>query len=199
MEYIRSTPPLFNQHLDSNRLHNWALSRLQNRYDIHKDIQEHNVQILTQDNFTLEFESTVKLNNLVHRPLPLAQPNITAQSLPPPFITTESIYKYDRYTKKTLGYIPFYQPYSGLSYTCIFKLSLSFKPSTFFQNQQILKTLLFEQELTIFFPHTMIVKKMNKNTNTIKQVTQCESEPQETEKTNIIAKFFSKARATTLT
>ena len=31
--------------------------------DIHKDIQEHNIQILTHDNLTLKFEITVKLNN----------------------------------------------------------------------------------------------------------------------------------------
>ena len=43
-------PPLFGQHLDSNRLHNWALNRLQYRHHIHKDIQEHNIQILEQDN-----------------------------------------------------------------------------------------------------------------------------------------------------
>ena len=101
-------PPLFGQHLDSNRLHNWELNRLQNRHDIQKDIQEHNIQILTQDNLTRKFEIIVKLNNLVPHPLPLAPPNITAQSLPPPFITTEIIYKYNKYTKKTLGFTPFY-------------------------------------------------------------------------------------------
>ena len=95
-------PPLFDQYLDSNRLHNWALNRLQYRHDIHEDIQEHNIQILTQDNLTLKFEKTVKLNNLVHHALHLAIPNITAQSFPPPFITTEIIYKYDRYTKRHL-------------------------------------------------------------------------------------------------
>ena len=40
-------PPLFGQHLDSIRLHNWALNRLQYRQDIHEDIQEHKIQILT--------------------------------------------------------------------------------------------------------------------------------------------------------
>ena len=108
-------PPLFGQHHDSNRLHNWALNRLQNRHDIYKDIQELNIQILTQDNLTLKFEMTLKLNNLIHHSLPLAPPNMTAQSIPPPFITAEIIYKYDRYTKKTPGYITFYNPYSGLS------------------------------------------------------------------------------------
>ena len=48
-------------------------------------------------------ELTVKLINLVNHPLPLAPPNITAQYLPLPFIAAEPIYKYSRYTKKTLG------------------------------------------------------------------------------------------------
>ena len=78
------------------------------------------MQILQQNSLQLKFEITVKLNNIAQHPYPLNPPNITAQSLPPPFITTEVIYKYDRYTKKTIGYITFYNPYSGLSYTCIF-------------------------------------------------------------------------------
>ena len=113
-------PPLFGQHPESNRLHNWALHRLQYRQDTHEDIRDHNIQILQQNSLQLKFEVTVKLNNIAQHPYPLNPPNITAQSLPPPFITTEVIYKYDRYTKKTIGYITFYNPYSGLSYTCIF-------------------------------------------------------------------------------
>ena len=115
-------PPLFGQHHESNRLHIWALNRLQKRQDIHKDKQEHNIQILTQDNLTVKFEITVRLKNIIHHPLALAPPPpiVTAQSFPPPFITTEVIYKYDRYTKKIIGYITFYNPYSGLSYTNIF-------------------------------------------------------------------------------
>ena len=69
-------PSLFGQHLDSNSLHDWALNRLQYRHDIHKDIQEHNIQILTQDYLTLKFEITVKINKLVHHLLPLAPPSI---------------------------------------------------------------------------------------------------------------------------
>ena len=120
MEYIRSTPSIIGQHHESSRLHDWALNRLQYRHDIHKDIQEHNIQILKHNNLTLKFEITVRLNKIIQHPLPLASPNITAHSLPPPLITTEINYKYDRYTKKTIGYISFYNPYSGLSYTCIF-------------------------------------------------------------------------------
>ena len=108
-------PPLFGgQHQESNRLHSWALNRLHYRQDIHEDIREHNIQILQQNSLQLKFEITVKLNNIVQHPFPLSPPNITAQSLPPPFITTEVIYKYDRYTKNTIGYITFYNPYSGL-------------------------------------------------------------------------------------
>ena len=112
--------PLFGQHQESNRLHSWALKRLQYRQDIHEDIREHNIQILQQNSLQLNFEITIKLNNIVQHPYPLNPPNITAQLLPPPFITTEVIYKYDRYIKNTIGYITFYNPYSGLSYTCIF-------------------------------------------------------------------------------
>ena len=43
-------PPLFGQHHESSRLHNWAINRLQNRHHIYKGIQEHNIQILQQDN-----------------------------------------------------------------------------------------------------------------------------------------------------
>ena len=113
-------PPLFSHHQESSRLHNWKLNRLPYRHDIHKDIQELNIQILQQNSLTLKFEITVRLNNIVQNQFPVAPPNITAQSLPSPFITTEIIYKYDRYTKKTIGYIAFYNPYLGLSYTCIF-------------------------------------------------------------------------------
>ena len=113
-------PPLFGQHPESNRLHNWALHRLQYRQDIHEDIRDHNIQILQQNSLQIKFEIMIKLNNIVQHPCLLNPPNITAQSLPPPFITTEVIYKYDRYTKKTIGYITFYNPYSGLSYTFIF-------------------------------------------------------------------------------
>ena len=83
-------------------MNNWALSRLQYRQDIHKDIQEHNIQILQQNSLQLKFEITVRLNNIVQHPFPLSPLNITAQSLPPPFITTEVIYKNDRYTKNTI-------------------------------------------------------------------------------------------------
>ena len=93
-------PPLFGQHQENSTLHNWALKKLQYRQDIHKDIQEHNIQILQQNSLQLKFEITVRFNNIVQHPFPLSPPNITAQSLPPPFITTEVMYKHDRYTKK---------------------------------------------------------------------------------------------------
>ena len=88
-------PPLFGQHKESNRLHSWALNRLQYRQDIYEDIREHNIQILQQNSLQLKFEITIKLNNIVQHPYPLSPPNITAQPLPPPFITTEVIYKHD--------------------------------------------------------------------------------------------------------
>ena len=59
-------------------------------------------KILKQDNLSFKLEITVKLINLVHHSLSLAPRNITAQSLFPPFITTELSYKYDRYSEKHL-------------------------------------------------------------------------------------------------
>ena len=113
-------PPLFTQHQESSRLHSWALNRLQYRQDIHEDIRQHNIYILQQNSLQLKFETTIKLNHIVQHPFPLNPSNITAHSLPPPFITTEIVYTYDRYTKNTIGYITFCNPYSGLSYTYIF-------------------------------------------------------------------------------
>ena len=92
-------PPLFEQHQESNRLHSWALNRLQYRQVIHEDVREHNIQILQQNSLQLKFEILIKLNNNVQRPYPLNPPNITAQSLSPLFITTEVIYKYIRKTQ----------------------------------------------------------------------------------------------------
>ena len=67
-----ASPPLFGQLDESSRLLNWALNRLQYRQDIHKYIQEDNIKILKQDNLTLKFENTVRLNNIIQHPLPLA-------------------------------------------------------------------------------------------------------------------------------
>ena len=82
MEYIRSTPPLFGQDNESNRIYNWALNRLQYRQDIHKVIKEHDIQKLTQDNLLLKIEINVRLNIIIHQPLSLAPPNITIFSSP---------------------------------------------------------------------------------------------------------------------
>ena len=90
-------PPLFGQHQESNRLHSWALNRLQYGQDIHEDIREHNIQIPQQNSLQLKLEITIKLKNIVQHPYPLNPRNITAQSLPPPFITTEVIYKYEKH------------------------------------------------------------------------------------------------------
>ena len=85
------------------------------------------------DSLTLKCEITVKLNNLVHHPFPLAPPNITAQSLPPSFITTEIIYKHDRLKKRhfdtshSITHIQYYPTHIFLN-----KLSPSNPPSFYF-------------------------------------------------------------------
>ena len=54
------------------------------------------MNFLTEDNSKVNIEITVKLNHYHY----LHPPNITARSLSTPFITTEIVYKYDRYTKR---------------------------------------------------------------------------------------------------
>ena len=172
---------------------------LQWRHEIHKDKHEHNIQILTQDNLTIKFEIKLMLNELVHHPISLALPSITAQSLPPSFITKEIIYKFDRFTRKTLGYITFYNQYSGLSFIWIFNNLFPPNPlSHFFSEPTSHKNPYPRTGPQNSLVYTMIVKKMSKKHN-INQVTQCESEPQEIETTNILATLNSKAWATTLT
>ena len=120
--------------------------------------------MLFQHNLTLKFEITVKLKKVVHHLLPLSPPNIRVQSLPPPFITTDFIYKHDRHTKKTLGYVTFYNPFSGLSYICILQKNFpikTFSPLVLLgpfphQNHS------HEQDHKIFLLHNMIVMKTNK-------------------------------------
>ena len=72
---------LFAQQFDISRLHNWALNRPRYRHDIHEDIQEDNIKILSQQSLILEFETTVNLSSFVHHPLSLSQPELTLQSL----------------------------------------------------------------------------------------------------------------------
>ena len=127
-------PPLFGQHQESSRPHNWALNRLKYRQDIHENIQEHNIQILQQNSLTLRFDLTVRLDNIVQDPFPLAHPNITAQSLPPPFITTEIIYKYYRYTKKKIGYITFITHLQDY-HTHVYSKDMHISTLPFFPNQ----------------------------------------------------------------
>ena len=64
-------PRLFGQHQDSNRLHSWALNRLQCRQDIHENFGKHNIQLLQQNSLQLKFEITIKVNNIVQHPYPL--------------------------------------------------------------------------------------------------------------------------------
>ena len=47
-------------------------------------------------------------------------PNYPPPVRPPPPVCIDFIYKFDRYTKQTLGFATFYNPHTGLSYTCRF-------------------------------------------------------------------------------
>ena len=55
---------------------------------------------------------SIRLNNLTNHLLAPSQPDITVESSHLRFICTELIYTY---TKKTIGYTSFYNPFSTLS------------------------------------------------------------------------------------
>ena len=107
---------LLGQHFDGSRLRNWALNRQQYRHDILKDIQEHNIQILSQQSLVPKLERIVKLNNLVHHLLSISRSKVTVQSLPLHLHAQRLFTNTTDASKKTLGYIAFCNLFSRLSY-----------------------------------------------------------------------------------
>ena len=93
LRYLVNTPIVIDYTLNTMSTC-YNIDILQYRHEILKNLQKHNIQILTQDNSTLKFEITVRLNNIIHHSLPLATANKTVQSLTPPFITPKIIYKF---------------------------------------------------------------------------------------------------------
>ena len=149
----------------------------------------------------MKFEITIKLNKIFQHPYPLNPPNITAQSLPPPFITTEVIYKHDRYTKTQLvikHFITHTQDYHTHVYSKNFNISTHFFSNFFDQNTNLFpRTGPLDLIVTHYDCEENERKTLRKHA--INQVSQCETEPQAIETTKVIATLYSKARATTVT
>ena len=113
----------------------------------------------------------------------------------------EVIYKYNRYTKNTIGYITF------LTHILDYHSHVNFKDI----NIQHICFLIFSDQNTNPSPRTgpqdLLVTHYDCEENeqktlhkhAINQVTQCETEPQAIETSKVIATLYSKVRATTVT
>ena len=78
------------------------------------------LEVLATPSLELKLNTTIKYDTIFNHPFHATTPSIITTTTPAPFICTEFIYKFDGYTKQTLGFATFYNPHTGLSYTCRF-------------------------------------------------------------------------------
>ena len=113
-----SPPALFGDHNNGEQLHNWAKQRTSNSYKITPVQKQQAHEICKQSKITFSVEIVVEQDKLIVHPRAAAPPIFRVKTNPSPFICQEILYNFDRYTKNTTGYFAFYNPHSGLSYTC---------------------------------------------------------------------------------
>ena len=106
---------------DSNlgdTLTNWSRSRLVNTINLTSRQQITALEVLATPSLELKFNATIKYDTIFNHPFHAKTPSIVTTTIPAPFICTEFLYNFDRYTKQTLGFASFYNPHTRLSYTC---------------------------------------------------------------------------------
>ena len=100
------------------KLHNWATQRITKSYKI-KSVQKQREQdLLKQSKISFSVDITVEEDKLIFHPQTGDPTIFCVKTNTSTFICQEIHYKSDRYTKNTAGYIVFYNPLSGISYTC---------------------------------------------------------------------------------
>ena len=97
-----------------------ARARLSDTLNLTTRQRQTALNALATPSLELHFQSTIRYNTIFNHPFHATTPSITTRTTPPPFICTELIYKFDRYTQQTLGFATFYNPHTGLTYTCRF-------------------------------------------------------------------------------
>ena len=117
-KFIVPPPALFGDHNNGEQLHNWAKQRISKSYKITPVQKQRAHDLLKQSKITFSVEIVVEQDKLIFHPQAAAPPIFRVKTNPSPFICQEIHYKFDRYTKNTAGYFVFYNPHSGLSYTC---------------------------------------------------------------------------------
>ena len=93
-------------------------SRLVNTLNLTSSQRNTALKVLATPSSDLKFNATIKYDTIFNHPFHATTPSIVTTTTPAPFICTEFIYKIDRYTKRTRGFASFYNPHTGLSYTC---------------------------------------------------------------------------------
>ena len=78
------------------------------------------LEVLATPSLELKFNAAIKYGTIFNHPFHSTTRSIRTTTTPRPFIRTEFIYKFDRYTKQTLGFATFYNPHTGFSNTCRF-------------------------------------------------------------------------------
>ena len=99
---------------------NWSRERPEHTLNLTTRQRQNAINVLSTSSLELHFQSTTRYNTIFNHPIQAATSSITTRTTPPPFNCTEFIYKFDRYTQQTPGFASFYNPYTGLTYTCRF-------------------------------------------------------------------------------
>ena len=113
--FIVPSPALFGDHNNGEQLHNWAKQRFSKSYKKTPVQKQRAQELLKQSKITFSVEISVEQDKFIFHPQAAAPP---IKTNPSPFICQKYHYKVDRYTKNTAGFFVFYNPHSGLSYTC---------------------------------------------------------------------------------
>ena len=113
-------PPLYGPTNLGDTLGVWSRNRLVNRLNPTARQCNTALNILATPNLELKLDATMKYDTIFNHPFHETTPSVVTTTIPAPFVCTEFIYKFDRYTKQTLGFAAFYNPDTDLSYTCHF-------------------------------------------------------------------------------
>ena len=108
-------PPLYGPTNLGDTLTNWSRNRLINTLNLTVRHRNTALEVLATPSLELKFNTTIKYGTIFNHPFHATTPSIITTTTPAPFICTEIIYKFDRYTKQTLGFATFYNPHTGLS------------------------------------------------------------------------------------
>ena len=113
-------PPLYGPTNLGDTLTNWSRNRLTNTLNLTHRQRNSALEVLATPSLELKFNTTIKYDTIFNHPFHATTPSIVTTTTPAPFICIDFVYKFDRYTKQTLGFATFYNPHTGLSYTCRF-------------------------------------------------------------------------------